>query len=174
MSATKDLSDKTPSLRHRTGNTDQSMVPRALHSGYTQLPREDDENLDNITNPPLSNAPKKAKDSNIRLTDWYDDDNSENLMSKGRNNGKERIVETSIDNELATDVDRMPLFEEFGGKPDPPEETSCTIALQISLPFIIAGLGMVAAGLVLDKVQVLSISFQKILPYGCAVYNTYI
>lgn len=33
------------------------------------------------------------------------------------------------------------------------EETSCTIALQISFPFLMAGMGMVAAGLILDKVQ---------------------
>lgn len=33
-------------------------------------------------------------------------------------------------------------------------ESSLTIALQITFPFLMAGMGMVAAGLVLDKVQV--------------------
>lgn len=34
------------------------------------------------------------------------------------------------------------------------EETACTIAWQVAIPFLIAGLGMVGAGLVLDIVQV--------------------
>jgi len=34
-----------------------------------------------------------------------------------------------------------------------PEETACTIAWQVAIPFLIAGLGMVGAGLVLDIVQ---------------------
>jgi solute carrier family 41 len=38
------------------------------------------------------------------------------------------------------------------------EETSLTIALQIFLPYIIAGFGMVGAGMVLDTVQVSIIS----------------
>lgn len=147
------------------------MVPRALHNvAYTRLPREEDENLDNATDQHPLNVPKKAKDSNIRLNDLYGDDNFNNLTSNDRNSGKERIAETNIDcdssKELATHhsplvVRRMPLLDEFD-KPDPPtEETSCTIALQISFPFLIAGLGMVAAGLVLDKVQHWEV-FQKV------------
>jgi len=36
-------------------------------------------------------------------------------------------------------------------------ESALTIALQISFPFLMAGMGMVAAGLVLDKVQVIAL-----------------
>ena len=35
-----------------------------------------------------------------------------------------------------------------------PEETSLSIILQVTLPYIIAGFGMVLAGMVLDIVQV--------------------
>lgn len=50
------------------------------------------------------------------------------------------------------------------------EETSCTIALQISFPFLMAGMGMVAAGLILDKVQVCAV-FVYLVPLVENVYS---
>ena len=62
-------------------------------------------------------------------------------------------------------ADSEPLLrsssEDLGREPEitiimdePPEETSLSICLQVTLPYIIAGMGMVMAGMVLDVVQV--------------------
>ena len=45
------------------------------------------------------------------------------------------------------------LFLHQGGASDADSETSCRIFVQVVLPFLIAGCGMVGAGLVLDIVQ---------------------
>lgn len=162
MSAIQDSTDKpTSTLRHRAGQTDQNMVPRASHIGYTRVPEEDDENVNNVADSPTLNTTKKAKDSNIRLNDLYDNNDFEscstNLTSNDRS-AKTHIAQTNIDydshGESTMHMDRVTLLENFNKRDPTTEETSCTIALQISFPFLIAGLGMVAAGLVLDKVQV--------------------
>ena len=74
-------------------------------------------------------------------------------------NGRESITElTSIRESDDEDADLEPLIEREDEEPDvkfqPADETSLTIALQVFLPYIIAGLGMVGAGIVLDIVQV--------------------
>ena len=52
------------------------------------------------------------------------------------------LIDQNFDNESSNDVDK------------PSEETSFTIAFEVLIPFLIAGLGTVGAGLLLDKVQV--------------------
>lgn len=51
-------------------------------------------------------------------------------------------------------VEAKMLGEDEGG---PMQETYLSIAIQVFIPFLIAGLGMVFAGLVLDRIQVPSL-----------------
>lgn len=140
------------------------MVPRASHNvEYRRLPKEDED--DSITTIiPRANIPNKAKNSNIQLADFVPPKNSSPFSDESPPWLSDDVSDTrdceSFSETILGYDDRKTLLPHRDGlhldKCDKSvaEETSCMIALQISFPFLIAGLGMVAAGLVLDKVQV--------------------
>lgn len=81
--------------------------------------------------------------------------------------GSEDELGSPAELELTGDEDMQLLHESRRKKPPPqhhmqqhhkyhgePEESTSTVALQVFIPFLVAGLGMVGAGLVLDIVQV--------------------
>ena len=59
----------------------------------------------------------------------------------------EYVIEYTNNREMGED-------ENANGKKTEEDETSCSIGMQVVLPHIVAGFGMVAAGIVLDVVQV--------------------
>ncbi|CAD1478192.1 unnamed protein product, partial [Heterotrigona itama] len=67
----------------------------------------------------------------------------------------EDCVEVPIFDEGTTDSGRLPdvVAEIYGVNEDEPLESYLAITIQVFIPFLIAGLGMVGAGLVLDLVQ---------------------
>lgn len=69
---------------------------------------------------------------------------------------EEDCVEVPIFDEGTTDSGRLPdvVAEIYGVNEDEPLESYLAITIQVFIPFLIAGLGMVGAGLVLDLVQV--------------------
>ncbi|KAF3428107.1 hypothetical protein E2986_10291 [Frieseomelitta varia] len=68
---------------------------------------------------------------------------------------EEDCVEVPIFDEGTTDSGRLPdvVAEIYGVNEDEPLESYLAITIQVFIPFLIAGLGMVGAGLVLDLVQ---------------------
>lgn len=71
---------------------------------------------------------------------------------------EEDCVEVPMFDEGTTDSGRLPdvVAESkiYGVNGDEPLESYLAITIQVFIPFLIAGLGMVGAGLVLDLVQV--------------------
>lgn len=77
------------------------------------------------------------------------EDRSSSLLENGE--AITKANEHRRENGALVDVDQN--FENETGD-DIKEETSFTIAFEVLIPFLIAGLGTVGAGLLLDKVQV--------------------
>lgn len=64
------------------------------------------------------------------------------------------ISEATEEHLLATDL-RAREGSDHSGRTEPRKETMWHVAIQVFIPFLIAGFGMMAAGLLLDKVQVI-------------------
>lgn len=74
------------------------------------------------------------------------------------------VIETcENDNGVLPDV--VVEAKVFGNGTDQTSETYFSIAIQVFIPFLIAGFGMVFAGLVFDKIQVLLRSVSKFLHF---------
>ncbi|XP_061213147.1 solute carrier family 41 member 3 isoform X3 [Neopsephotus bourkii] len=81
--------------------------------------------------------------------------NGERSRHKAKSKGKHR--ESRFGSQEAEDVclhaQQKPLSEEKAAMSKAQEESAITICLQVLLPYLLAGLGMVMAGMVLDYVQ---------------------
>lgn len=82
--------------------------------------------------------------------------NGERSRHKGKSKGKHR--ESRLGSQEAEDVSlhaqQKLLAEEKAAMAKSQEESAISICLQVLLPYLLAGLGMVLAGMVLDYVQV--------------------
>jgi len=91
---------------------------------------------------------QRKKDSRTR--------NGERSRHKAKSKGKHR--ESRLGSQEAEDVSlaaqQKLLAEEKVAMAKSQEESAIAICLQVLLPYILAGLGMVLAGMVLDYVQV--------------------
>jgi hypothetical protein len=76
------------------------------------------------------------------------------LLTGGRGVAVTRVGNVTVENEMADEVAVLQVAEE--------SETSLSIMLQVLLPYLIAGFGMVGAGMVLDVVQVGKIMYMII------------
>ena len=68
--------------------------------------------------------------------------------------GDSGIVDGKADLECDVEASNLTLSQIPAFPATPPKETRLTIVLQVSLPFLFAGLGCVLAGLLLDIVEV--------------------
>lgn len=82
--------------------------------------------------------------------------NGERPRHKGKSKGKHR--ESRLGNQGTEDAclhaQQKLLAEEKAAMAKSQEESAISICLQVLLPYLLAGLGMVMAGMVLDYVQV--------------------
>lgn len=87
---------------------------------------------------------------------WMDTVVGVNTTEPADKSAEEDSVEVPIFDEGTTDSGRLPdvVAEIYGVNEDEPLESYLAITIQVFIPFLIAGLGMVGAGLVLDLVQV--------------------
>ena len=96
-----------------------------------------------------SGSPQPEEEKSEYLLESYevsdnDDDDRAPLINDSED---EYVIEYTNNREMGED-------ENANGKKTEEDETSCSIGMQVVLPYIVAGFGMVAAGIVLDVVQV--------------------
>lgn len=90
--------------------------------------------------------------------------NGERSKHRGKNKGKHNenraIAREVLEEELPLIPEKRPPPPPQRKPPmhKPGEESSFTIALQVVFPYLLAGLGMVLAGMVLDVVQVRAVN----------------
>ena len=98
---------------------------------------------------------------------WMDTVVGVNTTEPADKSAEEDSVEVPIFDEGTTDSGRLPdvVAEIYGVNEDEPLESYLAITIQVFIPFLIAGLGMVGAGLVLDLVQVWTHFFPFVLTF---------
>ena len=64
------------------------------------------------------------------------------------------LLGSSEEEEEVFEMQKMTAEDDIITKVEDPEEAAWQIAVQVFLPYLVAGIGMVAAGMVLDEVQV--------------------
>lgn len=80
------------------------------------------------------------------------------IMFQGRIEEGDGLYEVQSTTSGSDDDQGLSLIEGGGGELPGEDESSLSILMQVMLPFLVAGLGMVGAGLVLDLVQVMTTS----------------
>ena len=95
-----------------------------------------------------------------------DDEGGGRTNNIGHDGGGDQWIDTKETSFINNNADTRPLLDSDSDSEDTTRvmlkessETSLQICLQVTLPYIIAGFGMVAAGMVLDIVQVSALFF---------------
>ncbi|XP_075688536.1 solute carrier family 41 member 1-like isoform X1 [Rhinoderma darwinii] len=73
--------------------------------------------------------------------------------NKGKQNENRGVHREIVEEDMPLIPEKRPPPEKKAPIPRPGDESSTSIALQVLLPYLLAGLGMVLAGMVLDMVQ---------------------
>lgn len=161
-------SNKTYNLRRRN----VEMVPKIAVS-TTTMPAEisypissstDSENFEK--NRKISHVRKRVdSESENPVNIFHPEENQNNVIWDKQQKIKENDDKRKKEENLDIDSEKEKLLSSNDEEEDlnillpstsVKDESSLTIALQVFVPFLIAGLGTVAAGILLDKVQVCS------------------
>ncbi|XP_063953178.1 solute carrier family 41 member 1-like [Lytechinus pictus] len=161
-----------PHLRHRKGKIEDTMVPRVVASsaldGQSLLPLPEDRGKTNADDYQTNDERGNGSDphAKYRLHNGLPLNNS----SDADHDPDGIEIETSFTEPLlgitrSSDEDDegdggLSTFMQEREHASYPKESSCGIAAQVLLPFLIAGFGTVYAGLVLDHVQHWSVFVQ--------------